>query len=581
LIGKVVNYRYEVLEKCGDGNFFSVYKARDKVMNRLVAIKVLAPQYSQNGEFADRLITEAQMAGDLTHANIAKVLEADSEDGTYFVAVEYVRGINLKDRIRRTGPFGISYAVDIAIAVAEALDYAHRRGVVHGDVRPHNILTSPEGQVKLTDFGTAKALAAFPAIREATMLRAVHYMAPEVVRGETPQPSSDIYSLGVVLYEMLTGSVPYEGDTSAAVAARQLQDPVPSPQTLNAGVPALLNEIAMKAMQKDPAARFASAAEFVAALARVREWLRTGQTPAWPPRQVVAAPDEEPAYEREERSDNFVRNALISLLGVFVVAIITAVLIVRLLGGAHNGIPVPDLIGKTWEQATQAADKQGIELQEHRQDNDKFPAGQIYLTDPRTGETVPKDKPIVQVWVSNGPKMLVVPDVVGMSDTEARRKVAEAGFVPGGTLSEYSSAVKAGNVMRQSPPSGQRQEPLKPVDIVVSLGPEQPPTLPPNGEVEPPYTGTTTPPSGELRKREFLVDASIPSNARGPQEVRIEVEDAYGLNTPHEDTHRAGETISKTVVAYGEDVEIRVYIGGRVVRDVVYQGDRLVRDDEY
>jgi serine/threonine protein kinase len=179
LIGKVVNYRYEVLEKCGDGSFFSVFKARDKVLNRLVAVKVLIPPYSQNPDFADRLINESQAVGDLNHPNITRVFESDSHEGVHFMAVEYVRGINLKDRIRRTGPFSVSYAVDIASAVAQALDFAHRNGVVHGDIRPHNVLTSPEGQVKLTDFGTAKALAAFPAIREATMLRSVHYMAPE------------------------------------------------------------------------------------------------------------------------------------------------------------------------------------------------------------------------------------------------------------------------------------------------------------------------------------------------------------------------------------------------------------------
>jgi serine/threonine-protein kinase len=320
LIGQVINYRYEVLEKCGDGNFFSVYKARDKVLNRLVAIKVVVPQYAQNNEFADRLISEAQMVTELSHPNIAKVLEADAVDGNYFVAVEYVRGVNLKDRIRRTSPFAISYAVDIAMAIAEALDHAHRQGLVHGDVRPHNIITSPEGQIKLTDFGTARALAAFPAIREATMLRSVHYMAPEVIRGETAQPTSDVYSLGVILYEMLTGSVPYDGATSAAIAARQLQDPVPSAQARNAGVPGVLNDIIMKAMSKDSSQRFATMASFIAAMVKVKEWLRTGQTPTWSAKHNSS--DDELVYEPDDKPESIFKNGALIALGVLVVAVL-------------------------------------------------------------------------------------------------------------------------------------------------------------------------------------------------------------------------------------------------------------------
>lgn len=582
MIGKIINYRYEVLEKCGDGSFFSVYKARDKVLNRLVAVKVLSPQYAENCEFAERMISEAQSVTDLNHPHIGKVFESDSMNGVYFTTVEYVRGMNLKERIRRASPFPVSYAVDIALAVAHALDYAHKSGVVHGDIRPHNILTSPEGQVKLTDFGTAQALSAFPEIREATALRSVRYQSPEVIRGEPAQPESDIYSLGVVLFEMLTGSVPYDGTTSAAVAARQLQDKVPSTQALNAGVPAMLNEIVMKAMHKDPSQRYSSAAEFAAALGKVKEWLRTGQTPAWPPEQAGEESEEENRlYRPDERSENFLKTAVIMLLAVLGIAIATSIIVIMLTGGLRsNELRVPDLIGKTFKQAEEIASRTGLQIQDYRREfNEGVPEGQIYLTNPKAGSTVPKERPVIQVWISKGPKMLIVPNVVGMSADDARRRIADVGFVAGQTLSEYSDSVVAERVIRQTPLAGQKLEPLSPVDVVVSLGPEPQPIDQPEmgGEEQPDSTGADISPGSTPREREFTIDVNIPAAARQAQNVQIKVTDAYGETVAYEDMHQPGDSFSHVIRGFGEDVEIRVYVGSRLVQHVAYSGDKEVR----
>jgi eukaryotic-like serine/threonine-protein kinase len=563
LIGKVVNYRYEVLEKCGDGSFFSVFKARDKVLNRLVAVKVLVPPYSQNPDFAERLISEAQMVADLNHPNISRVFEADAHEGDYFIATEYVRGINLKDRIRRTAPFSVSYAVDIASAVAQALDYAHRNGVIHGDVRPHNILSSPEGQIKLTDFGSARALAAFPTIREATMLRSVHYMAPEVIRGEPAQPASDIYSLGVVLYEMLTGSVPYDGATSASIAAKQLQDPVPSAHARNSGVPALLNEIVMRAMQKDPEKRFASAAELSDALNRVTEWLRTGEAPSAPtvrPEFVAPADDVDLAYEPEmERVESFRKTLVVSLIGVFAVAIVSAILFAFLFGGTHsNEMQVPNLVGQTLDEAKQIANRTGLAVLEHYEYNDAIPEGQIYNTNPRAGGTVPKDKPNVEVWVSRGPRTIIVPDLTGLNADEARRRIADAGFVPGKSASEYNSKIAAEKVIRQSPTAGTKLEPSKTVDIVVSLGPEPTP---------PDQTGTDT---TQPQDRDIPVHVDVPETPDRQRVVRV---DAFDVNGTRSDsvtkTVDPGTPVDLTVTGTGDNVEIKVYVDDTKVQDYV------------
>lgn len=571
LIGQVVNYRYEVLEKSGDGSYYSVYKARDKVLNRLVAVKVLGPQYSLNREFAERLTTEAQNVTELAHPNIARVLEADSQNGTYFTAVEYVRGINLKDRIRRVGTFAVSYAVDIAFAVSQALEFAHRQGLVHGDVRPHNIITSPEGQVKLTDFGMAKALAAFPQIREATMLRSVHYMAPEVIRGEPAQPASDVYSLGVVLYEMLTGSVPYDGVTSAAIAARQLQESVPSPQARNSGVPTILNEIVMKAMNKDPRMRFANAAEFAAALNKVREWQRTGTTPLSTERQKAAM--EELVYEPERQSENFLKNAAITLLGVLVVAVIAASIMVWF-QGKKDGVPVPDLIGKTLDQARAVADSKGLILLDPKEEyNDQYAAGQVFMTDPKPGGTVSKSKPEIRIWISKGPRLIVVPNLIGLDDAAAASKIVESDFLPGQRTTEYNDTVPVGHIIKQTPTAGSKREPGKTIDRVLSLGPkpeEIQPDSPYNGSNPDEDDSTITTDDTESHERKLSVKVTIPEHARGTQRVQIIVKDDYNEETVYDEEHEPGDIIDRTFVAYGEHPEMKVYINNRLVQNQIY-----------
>lgn len=568
----MVNYRYEILEKSGDGSFFSVYKARDKVMNRLVAVKTMVPQYTQNREFAERMIEETQMVADLSHQNIAKVLEADNDDGTYFAAVEYVRGINLKERIRRTAPFTISYAVDIAAAVGIALEYAHRQGVVHGDIRPQNILTNPEGQVKLTDFGTAKALAAFPAIREAVMLRSVHYMAPEVIRGETPQPASDVYSLGVVLYEMLTGAVPFDAATSAAIAARTLQDPVPSPHVRNSGVPAILNEIVMKAMHKDPSQRFASAADFVAALTRVKEWLRTGHIPS-AHEQTKAAFNEELIYEPADKSESFFKTTAIWLLAVFVVAIVTAGLVAWLFGEKQT-LPVPDLVGKTLEQAREIAGRTGLEIKDddvRREYNDKMAEGLVYAMSPRQGGTVPKEQPFIQVWISKGPKLVKVPNIVGLSTAEAERKINSAGLVVRRLTSEYSDTVPAERIIRQSPSFGEKLEPLKSVDIVLSLG-KNPLEIEASDYEEgtPDADEIGTAPADSARTRSFVVRIPVPGDAPEPQQVRIVVIDDDGENEVYNEYHAPGESFTREITGSGDRIRVKVYVGDELLKDEVH-----------
>jgi serine/threonine-protein kinase len=295
LIGQVVNYRYEILEECGKGAFFNVYKARDKVLNRLVAVKILLPQYAANADFAERMIAEAQAVSGLNHPNIAKVFEADHQGDIYFIALEYVRGIELKDKIRRLAPFSPLQAVDLAIAIAEALDYAHHQAVTHGDVRPQNVIVTSDSQVKLTDFGVAAAVSLFPSVQTNNVLRSVHYMAPEVAEGKVPRPSSDIYSLGVALYEMVTGRPPFVGDDTVAVISQHVNTAPVAPTWHNAECPAALETLILRLLEKDATQRPSSAAQVREALG---SFLR-GSTPTpQPGAEAPQADQANPIYRR-------------------------------------------------------------------------------------------------------------------------------------------------------------------------------------------------------------------------------------------------------------------------------------------
>ncbi|MCX8053429.1 MAG: protein kinase, partial [Armatimonadetes bacterium] len=394
MIGQIVNYRYEVLEKIGDGELFSVYRSRDKVLNRLVALKVLRKDLNEEREFAAAIENSYRDAAGLLHPSIARVFDADSSMGDCIVACEFVRGINVKDRVRRAGPMAVPLALDIVIPVLEALEYAHTNHFVHGDIRPQDIIVSPDGEVKLTDFGLATALISFPAIAERFRMRSIHYQAPEVAEGNPPSVASDIYSVGVVLYEMLTNTLPFDGSSAVSIALKKVKElPVP-PRSINAAVPKSLNDIVMKAIDASPKERYASASEMLADLRVVRDGLRVGQLPsivsADPEREVV---ESEPTAESDTLSRGYWW-----LLALFVLAVTVSFGVALMVAGRRAEIQVPQFVGKTWEEALAEAEASGIELiDDGRVYSDTYEAGKICSAVPPAGTMIPRNRAQVRV----------------------------------------------------------------------------------------------------------------------------------------------------------------------------------------
>ena len=263
LIGKMLNNRYEILEKIGNGGMATVYKAKCHVLNRYVAIKILKDEFTTDSEFIKKFNTEAQSAASLTHPNIVSVYDVCNEDNLYYIVMELIKGKTLKEIIEEDGRLSWKWSVNIAIQIASALETAHKNNIIHRDIKPHNIIITEDGIAKVTDFGIAKAVSNSTITAFGTTIGSVHYFSPEHARGGYTDAKSDLYSLGIVMYEMLTGRVPFDADTPVSVALKQVQEEPVDPIKYNENIPISVNRIILKAMQKDPNLRYQNATEMI------------------------------------------------------------------------------------------------------------------------------------------------------------------------------------------------------------------------------------------------------------------------------------------------------------------------------
>ena len=270
LTGQTLANRYELIERVGEGGMAVVYRARDGLLGRIVAIKILREQFASDSEFLTRFRLEARAAASLSHPNVVNIYDVGEDRGVHYIVMEYVQGRNLKEMIRSRKPMPVAEACAIGLQIARALEAAHQRELVHRDIKPHNILIMPDGTVKVTDFGIAQAASSASLTQTGTVIGSVHYFSPEQARGESVDAASDIYSLGVVMYEMVTGRLPFTGDNPVAVALKHLQErPIP-PSHLNPDVPAALERMILKMLAKEKADRYRSAAQLIQDLRGVK-----------------------------------------------------------------------------------------------------------------------------------------------------------------------------------------------------------------------------------------------------------------------------------------------------------------------
>lgn len=476
-----------------------VYLAKDTHLGREVAIKILYKRYAQDEEFVARFRREAQSAAALNHPHIVSIFDRGEADGSYYIAMEYLEGKSLKEVIPEGG-LEPARAIEIAVQILQALQFAHENDVIHRDIKPHNIVINGRGRVKVTDFGIALAGTA-PAMTETgSIIGTAQYLSPEQAKGKAVEQSSDLYSMGVVLYEMLTGRVPFEGENPVAIALKHLSDiPVP-PQALVPRIPDNLNAVVMRALAKDPRDRYPTAEEFIADLERCQKNLpvaavatadsaMTSVIPAGVAAAAGAAlgagadtawadsPD--PTMVRQTPPGAGGQKGLgnkkyLYLLLVFVALAAAATGIYFLAFAQQGSIPVPSVTGLDRVQAEANIKAAGLKSEiESEEFSESVAAGKVIRQNPEAGAKLKQDG-VVRLVISKGSNKVAVPDILGQSSNYAESKLKEAGLNGDRQPDEYSASVAEGNIVRQDPAPGSQVQKGSSVKYVASKGPEPP-----------------------------------------------------------------------------------------------------------
>jgi serine/threonine-protein kinase len=583
--------RYEIVGKVGAGGMSDVYKAKDHILGRFVAIKVLKQEFSEDRSFVTKFRTEAQSAAGLEHPNIVNIYDVGSEDGLHYIVMEYVEGITLKTYIEKKGQLTFKESVSIAIQVSRGIEAAHNKNIIHRDIKPQNIIISTEGKVKVTDFGIAKAASANTISSD--VMGSVHYASPEQARNGFVDNRSDIYSLGIVMYEMVTGRVPFDGDTTVAVAIQHLQEEMTSPKTYAPNLPVSLEKIILKCAQKNPDRRYQTIAELLGDLRKClispdedfvviapavdsgktkvisEEEVQQIKSSAAPVRQkepekvipkepapTVQAYDGDNEEDDEDEDDELspTMDKVVTILGVVFAVLIVIVIIVlamkvsRLFSGSADTTQTPTVVtNQTTEQDTTAQELPSADADTDVQESQQpeSTGGDEQVTDGADAdETVPgtTDADGADNSTVDGPTVAatIVPSVVGYSESTATAALDNAGLVPELTY-EYSTDVSKGEVINQTPVAGSSVEGGSSVTLLISNGIEQ--------VKVPEVTGKT------------LEKATEKLEAKG---FTVVVEEAY------DDEVKSGKVISQSVAGgetadAGSDIVLTVSLGSMTV----------------
>lgn len=491
LEGRLLGNRYEILENIGNGGMATVYKAKCHVLNRYVAVKVLRDEFTTDGEFVKRFNTEAQSAASLTHPNIVSVYDVGSEGDIHYIVMELIKGKTLKEIINEDGALSWKWSVNVAIQIASALETAHKNNIIHRDIKPHNIIITEDGIAKVTDFGIAKAVSNSTITAFGTTIGSVHYFSPEHARGGYTDAKSDLYSLGVVLYEMVTGQVPFNADTPVSVALKHMQEIPKEPMELNPNVPKAVNDIIMKAMQKDTNLRYQNATEMLRDLSKALknpngDFVVTEKQEDFPTQRISTIYDKSEEAPSRRNNENkkedgklkaFIKNhkALSLVLGgilLFVITILITNLVIKLVTKAD--VQIPDVVGMEQTEAQKTIEDAKLKYEKKSEEYNKdVPAGYIISQDPGYMPNYNvKEGSTISVVVSLGQNLVKVPKVTGLTQEDATKQLEDLGLVVN-VEETYSSKVEAGYVIEQSVKENEEIDAGESITIKVSKGTEK------------------------------------------------------------------------------------------------------------
>ena len=625
LVGLVFDHRYEVQQKIGVGGMADVYRGKDTLLGRPVAIKILHQNFGSDQDFVARFKREAQAAGKLNHPNVVSMYDVGFDQGFHYIIMEYVSGCTLKEYIQHHGAqVTVQEAVKITVAIAEGLEHAHMMGIVHCDVKPHNILITDSGRVKVTDFGIARAInSATTMMYTNSVMGSAHYISPEQASGKSINVSTDIYSLGVVLYELLTGEVPFRGETPVSVALQHVKDPVVAPRIKNAMIPPQLEQVVLIALEKEPGKRFGSISEMIQAL-RMSLGYRGG-TSARPMQHDFATqvlpPLETEVLEEEEEQQEGILAKLGSLpqkyvIGGAVFAFLLAFLWAFLSFGnfwSNSTVDVPNVVGKQLSVATRLLEEQHLRVSSSEVTNSDVPAGQVISQSPEAGESV-KEQRMVHLVVSKGAGDITIPDLQGMSFDQAREKLKALGLSIGKISYESDSSKEDGVVISQGLQAGGKASKGATVDITINQTKSTTVEIPNvvgmtikeakealgnlglsiskisgSNEDSAVVTAVSPAPGSSVKRDESItlvgqpkdgkkdganakqgttkgvVDVTVP-NGRASQHVKLVVIDDDGGRVVYDGTNAPGDRIVKSVSGSG-NVRVQIYLNNALVQE--------------
>lgn len=493
LISKKLDGRYEIQEIIGIGGMAVVYKAYDCIDDRTVAVKVLKDEYLKNDEFRRRFKNESKAVAVLSHPNIVKVYDVSFGDRIQYIVMEYIDGITLKEYIDQQKVLTWKEAVHFTVQILRALSHAHERGIVHRDIKPQNIMMLEDGTIKVTDFGIARFAHSETHTMTDKAIGSVHYISPEQARGSITDEKSDVYSVGVMLYEMLTGTLPFEADSAVSVAIMQMQETPQKLRELNPEVPEGLEEITLRAMRKDPEQRYQSAAEMLDDIERFKRnpsihfqyqyFVDESPTKYIDAINEVKGKDGEPADaakdgklgkngKKKKKKPDYLPILAGAAGAVVLVAVLVGVFYFIIKGGFSDdsSMTVPNLVGMQLEAAQQQYTDLNI-VQETTMYDPTAPKGQIVKQNPAKNTNVKKNS-TVKVTVSLGQQSVIVPDVSKKKSDDAIQALKDAGFTNINQKTEKNNDLAADYVIGTNPSSGETVDPTQPITLIVSVGPD-------------------------------------------------------------------------------------------------------------
>lgn len=590
MVGQILGNRYELIEKIGGGGMALVYKAKCRLLNRFVAVKILKSEFINDEEFLKRFKIEAQAAASLSHPNIVSIYDVGHENDIHYIVMEYVNGQTLKEYIEENGALYWKDAVNIAIQITQAIEHAHKNHIVHRDIKPHNILFTKDGMLKVTDFGIARAVSSSTITMAGNTIGSVHYFSPEQARGGFTDEKSDLYSLGIVLYELLTGMLPFDGESPVAVAIKHIQDEPAEPVSIKEDIPAGVNSIVMRAIQKDQTLRYQSASELLRDLHRVlkepdAQFMKARTAEDSPTVRIPSIKKKELAIESDtskKAGDEMVQKKKKDNKTT-ILAVVTSILVILVLGAfmitglgdvvfsmfsKPEDFVVEDYRNQNFYEVKGKLSQYDIKAVEIRKNHDDIPKDIIISQDKAVGEKIkPGEFAKIEFEVSNGPLLVKIPDLRRMEYRQAEIELIQLGLKPE-KVEEYNDIVSKGVVIRTEPDINEEVKPGTVVKVYKSLGPEIKYSLVPN------LVGKT-----KSEALNLLVGANLTMGKIFPEDMTyardkiirqepkagVEVEEGTPVNIYLEDYNPDQKLVARTIELdnpdnFGENIKLLVNI---------------------